>query len=311
MALDGSETAVPSDNSMGSIMHHGFTKLGRAAVIATVAGLLAACGASAATSTANSPPAAVSTTPAAASPVAADPVPTCPNTGTPGGPCNWSQGNWAQYLADLGVTQGSDGECLAQQVARQVDFTTADEVAKAFPPGTSGKNEQDYINALVAGGMDPTDAQVAVVNVMAAQENADCSSSSAPQPAASPSAVTTQPAAAATPTQPAAESPAPSASPTGSAGSLPVWRVPDTQALTALYNADTALHNVQLACLVSIITPQDDPKHALEYARYDWVIPAPTVGQLRQILTSKFGAAEAATDISLWPAAGVAGCPRS
>jgi hypothetical protein len=148
------------------------------AVLATASLTLAltACGGGSAPTSTSTPPPAASAAPAPAA--AAIPVPTCPGasaTIVPNGPCNWSKASWDEYLADLGVGSMSHDECLADQVARQVDFTTADAVAKAFPPGTSG-TETDYINKLIAGGMDPTDAQVDVASVVAAKEVAQCSS---------------------------------------------------------------------------------------------------------------------------------------
>jgi hypothetical protein len=115
---------------------------------------LAACsGASATTPPAVSPGAAQ---PAGAPAAAQPPLPVNPSgisfDNDLGG--NWKQTSWAQYLADLGVVPGDRGECLAVGVELVASFAHADAVAKAFPPGTSGKSGDDYVSALRDGGMD-------------------------------------------------------------------------------------------------------------------------------------------------------------
>jgi len=156
-----------------------------ALVTTTVLALAAACGGGSVA------------TPAAQHPAAAVPAPSCPGTNAvTDGPCHWSQKSWERYLTDLGVTPGSPGMCLAKEVAHEVDFASADAVAKAFPPGTSGKSEQDYITQLANRGMDLTEAQVDVVAVQSAQNNADCSSTTPVQPT-TPTTTETSPAAAA------------------------------------------------------------------------------------------------------------------
>lgn len=78
---------------------------------------------------------------------------------------NWKQARWVKYLNDLGAVPGDRGECLAAGVELGMPFSTADAVAKAFSPGTSGKSGDDYANALKSKGMDSYTAKAAVNGV--------------------------------------------------------------------------------------------------------------------------------------------------
>jgi len=160
-----------------------------AAIAAAVAGL-AACGSSssasssapatrapaAATSPAAQAPA--SSAPAAGGAVNPGPVPTGPAASlnyAAGVPGNWSQGQWQQYWTDLGIPAGdTQGACYANAVATHVSFADADVFARAFPPGTSGKAETDYISALEAQGVSSSDATADVSEVTAAEQNSTC-----------------------------------------------------------------------------------------------------------------------------------------
>lgn len=160
-----------------------------AAIMAVAALGLAACGTSASSSSAPAArapssatqPAAqapASSAPAAGGSVDPGPVPTGPAASlnyAAGVPGNWSQDQWQQYWADLGIPAGdTKGACYANAVATQVSFTDAAAFAQAFPPGTSGKAETDYIAALQAKGMSSADATAVVSEVTAAEQNSTC-----------------------------------------------------------------------------------------------------------------------------------------
>jgi hypothetical protein len=160
-----------------------------AAIMAVAALGLAACGTSASSSSAPAArapssatqPAAqapASSAPAAGGSVDPGPVPTGPAASlnyAAGVPGNWSQTQWQQYWADLGIPAGdTKGACYANAVATQVSFTDAAAFAQAFPPGTSGKAETDYIAALQAKGMSSADATAVVSEVTAAEQNSTC-----------------------------------------------------------------------------------------------------------------------------------------
>lgn len=162
-----------------------------AAAFAVAALGLAACGTSASSSSSSAPaarapssatqPAAqapASSAPAAGGSVDPGPVPTGPAASlnyAAGVPGNWSQDQWQQYWAGLGIPAGdTKGACYANAVALAVSFTDADAFAQAFPPGTSGKAETDYIAALQAKGMSSADATAVVSEVTAAEQNSTC-----------------------------------------------------------------------------------------------------------------------------------------